>query len=172
MSGNAKVETLTKLIDEQIAGFDRRRKRDKDKAFRARLVQSIASASITVLLGLNVAKFGGSELIQEGFKAVALFISALATLFATWDTFFDHRELWIRYAAAASSLRGLRAELLYIKSGSETSETDIDDLFRRFQELLEKTNASWQQLRASSTTLKPHIGAGIVQGSAGHTDRG
>jgi Protein of unknown function (DUF4231) len=160
MSENSKSETLARLLEEQISSFDRRRKRDKDKALVARMVQALASASITVLLGLNISKLGGSELLQEWLKAVALVISATATLFAAWDAFFDHRELWIRYAAAASTLRGLRSELQYVtSSGSAPSEADLDRLFRQCQETLEKINTSWQQLRASPLKVQPQDSA-------------
>ena len=82
MSGDGKIEALSRMLDEQIAGFDQRRKRDKDKAYVARMAQAFASAAITVLLGLNIAKLGGTEAVQELLKAVALVVSAGATLFA------------------------------------------------------------------------------------------
>lgn len=151
-----KAKTLEHMLDEQISGFDKRRKRDKDKAFLFRMVQAFASASTTVLLGLNLSQLGWTDAAaQEWLKAAALIISAGATLFAAWDAFFDHRELWIRYATATSTLRGLRSELQYITSAGSASEAAIDRLFGQFQETLEKVNTSWQQLRASSSVARP-----------------
>jgi DNA-binding PucR family transcriptional regulator len=155
MDTKPKTEALRKMLDEQIESFERRRRRDKKKALGFRIAQAVASAVVTVLLGLNVSQLGFRDVAQEWLKSLALVISAAATVFAAWDAFFDHRELWVRYTSAAAALKTLRSELNYRAAGPDPmTEADADKLFQRFQEILDQANTSWQQLRAGASPTR------------------
>jgi hypothetical protein len=150
MSSKSKTDYLRNHLDTQIDEFNARRRRDKKKAVRAKVVQASAGAAVTVILGLDNTALGFSTTTDARLKTLALFLSAAVTIVAAWDAFFDHRSLWIRYAGVLAGLRAIRAELEYLTSDPDSiNETELDGLFRRTQALLESANLSWQQLRAA-----------------------
>src|ERR1700694_739198 len=116
MSVDGKVKYLTETINAQIESFGKLRIINKGKAFWFKMLITSSSAATTILLGLqgldHWTLFHAPTLV----KNLALLLSALVTLFSTWDTFFNHKALWVRYTLTLSQLKGIRAELEYLSS--------------------------------------------------------
>jgi hypothetical protein len=154
MSVDGKVKYLTETINEQIESFGKLRIINKGKAFWFKMLITSSSAATTILLGLQ-----GLEhwtLLPPLVKNLALLLSALVTLFSTWDTFFNHKALWVRYTLTLSQLKGIRAELEYLSSNGsqDLKEEDVDLLFRKYQSVIQETNSAWLSLRGDSSHRK------------------
>jgi len=101
-------EHLTQTVETCLRVFDAKRQKNKFLAFGLKIAIALLSAGITVLLGLS---FPGKE--EGTFKNIALGLSALSAVMGTWDAFFNHRTLWIRYTIAANRMRALLEEIKY-----------------------------------------------------------
>ncbi len=86
-----------------------------------------------------------------------MLLSAFVTVFATWEAFFDHKGLWVKYTRARAQLQSVKAELEYMLAGGDLLLPDdkIDPLFRQYQQILEETNSSWLQMRSEDTHKHP-----------------
>lgn len=148
MSADGKAKYLMDSLNQHLESFGKKRKENKDKAFWFKMFVTSFSAGTTILLGLqgleSITFFNASIWV----KNVALVFSAFVTLFSVWDTFFNHRALWVRYTKTITQLRGVKAELEYLSSNEgKVKEEDVDRLYQKFQTILEATNAFWQSLR-------------------------
>jgi hypothetical protein len=139
-----KVEVLVNQIRSQIDLFSRRRRRDKRKAFALQVATVVASASITVLLGLGKADEQG--LRQE----VALILGALITVLSAFEAFFNHRHLWIVRTETVRRLERLRRKLDFYLAGlasTDLNESAIDSFRRELDEILEEDQQKWLHMR-------------------------
>jgi hypothetical protein len=82
-------------------------------------------------------------------KNAFLTFSAFVTVLTAWDAFFNHRALWVHYKSTQMQLEGILAELDYLQAGSNGSPKpeDVDHLFRKYEQVLERTAQSWLELR-------------------------
>ena len=148
-----KIQTLNNKLDKEIKSFDDRRKDNKSKAFRSKILTTLFSVLTTILLGLQ--GFGAE--INIYLKDIAFTLSAFVTLFNTWDAFFNHRAIWIAYTETAGRLRVIRDELEYLTSGdiSMVKEADVDRLFRQYKTVLVESSRNWLQARKDEEQIKP-----------------
>lgn len=84
---------------------------------------------------------------------MALVLSASITLLSTWDTFYNHRGLWVRYTGTVTELKAIRSKLEYLLSDGERNvdSAELDALYDRLQVTLTETNMWWQQERKAVT---------------------
>jgi hypothetical protein len=138
-----RINWLRKEISHHIAGFDRGRKENKRKALRFRLSIVALGGLTTVFLGLKDTGF------DSVLRNAALIASALVTLLSTWDAFYNHRGLWVRYTATLVDLYAIDTELRYLceQGVGMIRITELDALFVRMQKVLKDTNEWWQQER-------------------------
>ena len=146
-----KTEFLSKALRSQIHSFDTKRKNNKRKALFFKLTVTLFGGATTVLLGLQGV---GHE---SAFRNLALVFSAVLTLLSTWDTFFNHRSLWTRYTATYTELRTIEADLDYLRLAGEgaLSESQVDALYMRYQNVLRNTNEWWQHERQQERPAMP-----------------
>ncbi|PKN48135.1 MAG: hypothetical protein CVU59_00205 [Deltaproteobacteria bacterium HGW-Deltaproteobacteria-17] len=146
MKPNPKLDVLRSQLAEQLNSFQRKRGQNKKKAFLVYLGATAISAVVTVLLGLQ----GIPDDKVVYIRNIALILSATVTLLTGFDTFFNHRALWVRYTQTATLLLGLQAKLDYLSAdeGREIPESEVDQLFEEMQRVLTETNRWWQNQRA------------------------
>jgi hypothetical protein len=148
MTTDPQREHLAEVVSTQIVSFAARRQTNKKKAFWFKMLITSFSAGTTILLGLQ----GLETLFPSAptvIKNMALVLSAFVTLFSAWDTFFNHKALWVRYTKTVTDLRSILSELEFLSSNtdSKVEGTDLDRLFRKYQSVLDETNSFWQNLR-------------------------
>jgi len=155
-----KLAILRAQIDHSVKWFRDARRRNRRNAFLLRFGTAALSAATTVVLGLQ-----GFETYRVLLKNVALILSASVTVIAAWESFFNHRELWVRYTATLGLLRGLQSDLEYACAGNIQAE-GLDVFHDRLNAILRETNASWLQLRdeANSTAATPKTRPGVQNG--------
>lgn len=136
---------LTALIDSQIASFYKKRQNNRRVAIFVKLSAAGLGAMTTVLLGLQ----GISGTYQNWVTNIALVASALVTIIATYEGFFDHRALWVRYTQTLTSLYSLKSELGFLLAASDVppSADSLTEIHARFQLILSATNEWWLSKR-------------------------
>ncbi len=143
MQAEERTEFLSKALGSNIDSFNRKRQNNKTKAFLFKMSITALGGATTVLLGL--------EDVSDPtlFKNAALVCSALITLLSTFDAFFNHRALWVRYTQTYTELLAIQSDLNYaLAGGPGTLQTDeIDALYRRFSLAMRRTNEWWQDTR-------------------------
>jgi hypothetical protein len=152
LSQNPKADCLAKMLDEQISSFRTRRLRNKRMAFTLQMAGTLLSALTTVLLGVQFKEHPIDHFYMRNF---ALGFSAAVTVFSAWESFFDHKGLWVRFAKTHSQLLAIKAELDYLLSGGgPVDDKNLDLLFTQYQTVLAESNNSWVQLRSQNTSTK------------------
>ncbi len=148
MSVEQKSALLTEKLTELIGSFSKNRRTNKRKALYLKLSITALGGATTVLLGLQGVE--RETLVQN----IALVFSALVTLLAAWDTFYNHRGLWVRYTETVNRLRDIEARHEYLQAGGTDAlkEDDLDALFERIRQTLRETDAWWQELRREPPT--------------------
>jgi hypothetical protein len=143
-----KVEFLQTSIDKQIEGFRKRRLVNRQESTRIHIWSTSLSAITTVLLGLT--DIGSPALL----KNVALCASSLVTLLNTWETFFNHKGMYIHYNHTVTELLHLRTDLDYLlcQGIDNVQESDLDAMYGRYQAILESTNSTWSDLRKQQSS--------------------
>ena len=137
---------LANKLDEQIKVFDRYRENNKFKALFFKLSITALGGITTVIWGLQ--GVGNEDL----FRNVALVLSATITLLGTFDTFFDHRAMWVRYTKTVTDLRAIRSDLEYQQTVSDNLASEkLDRLYARYKSVITDTNEWWHQLREKET---------------------
>lgn len=150
MKPNPKLEVLKSQLTGSLDSFQRKRRQNKKKAFFVYLGATAISALVTVLLGLQ----GVPDEKVVYIRNIALVLSATVTLLTGFETFFNHRALWVRYTQTVTQLLGVQARLNYLTTAEsrEVLETDVDRLFEEMHRALAETNKWWQDQRAEEPT--------------------
>ena len=116
-------------------------------AFRLRITVAVLSAVTTVLVGIS-----GKSIIVEPYvqilSIVTLVVSATISVIAAWDAFYSFRDIWILFSEGIQGLYALQRELKYVKVDGN-SEPRLDDIFKRFQKIVDDTSRSWGRRRAA-----------------------
>jgi hypothetical protein len=133
---------LEKTIKKHISLFDGKRQRNKYLSLGIKLTSAFLSAAIIILLGLNV-----SAEIKTNYANIALVLSAIITILNTWDAFFNHKTLWVRFTVATQSLRSIDEELQFFKSKGNLNDSQIEQLHKKFKDVLTTLDRDWETLR-------------------------
>jgi hypothetical protein len=148
---NKKIEFLQMHIDERISRFTSKRIDNKFKARNFYVSTTVLAAISTIVLGLDVAG-GGANTIIEGYdkltKNIALIISAIITIVSAYDSFFDHKSLWVNFTTAKSKMRSLKFDLDYYLEGNDNiAKEDIERFKARYIDILNDVGKKWSNLR-------------------------
>jgi hypothetical protein len=138
------VEYLRKKIDEQQNGFKSRRNKNRNLAIRIKLALIILSAIVTILLGIR------NESVTAAFTNLAFVISAAITALTAVEEFFEYRGLWVRYNITFVQLKSLQEDLEYLilrENDEKKLKSELDELHKKFKDILEITNAEWLSMR-------------------------
>ena len=143
MDENQALEVLSAELDKQLRLFLTRRRRDKRKSTTLQMATVSLSAIITVLLGLRV-----DPGLESVLANVALGLGVAVTILATYDSFFDHRKLWVIRTITVRRLEELQRELDYRAASSVKSLNDLSPIiFSRLNQILEDDRREWLQIR-------------------------
>jgi len=146
MSSQEQIEYLKKSLDDQINAFKQRRKENRRLSVWLRLLIISLGGLITVLLGLKV-----DSALQQPLNNLALVFGAVISLATAIESFFNYRELYVRYTTTYVQLLNLKSDLEFylIGDNNKSSKQDIEKFFNRFQSILTETNEFWQQTKIS-----------------------
>ena len=144
MGNGEKRDLLKGEVEKQLRIFAARRRRDKRKSTILQMASVTLSATITVLLGLRVGPSPGPTLTN-----VALSLGALATVLAAYDSFFDHRKLWVARTITLRRLEDLKRDLAFRLSAvrEEDASAVVDELFAELNKILEEDRREWLRIR-------------------------
>ena len=149
--GEAKgrIEFLRNSLRRQTESFSKKREKNRQSAFWAKMFASCFGAATTIMIGLqNNELFEGYEHTSALLSAAALVTSAGVTLLSVWDGFFDHRWLWIQYTSTLGQLYAISDELDFLTADDmEIASDKLEGLYRRFEAVLQDTDNSWAQKR-------------------------
>lgn len=146
------VALLRQLLTENIDGFRLSAASNKRRALVAKIITASLAAATTLLLGLK-----SSPIFKEyenGFSSAALLFSAVVPVLVAWDTFFDHRWLWVRFTAAVTSLFKIRDDLNYSEANKELTQKVLDGFYGQFRNAVDQTSSSWLEKREKPTSGK------------------
>lgn len=137
-------EHLAETVEKCLRVFDAKRQKNKFIAFGLKIAIALLSAGVTVLLGLSY-----PNKPETTFKNIALSLSALSAVIGTWDAFFNHRTLWIRYTIAANRMRSLLEEIRYeiARSQGVVPAATVDQMFGKYREIVNEANHAWEDMR-------------------------
>ena len=144
MLATEKAKYLSRALKKTSSEYNAKRGENKRKALLFKLTITGFSGATTVLLGLQ--GIGQEYLLRN----TALLLSAWVTLLSTWDSFFNHRGLWARYTTTCAALRAVESDLEYLLLMDDGMYTDeqIDELYDRFQAIIQETNQWWERERS------------------------
>ncbi|HEY7213960.1 MAG TPA: SLATT domain-containing protein [Thermoanaerobaculia bacterium] len=150
MSTNDKLTFLRDAIAERGKALNDRAAANRQRGFRMKMLVTGLSAFTTVVLGLK----GFNSAWSIGIQNVALVSSALVSMFAAWDAFFNYRANWLVQQSTVGLLKELEKDLQYLSAGGEgpLDETKLDELYERYRQIMTDYNAAWAQLKRASSS--------------------
>src|SRR5215510_3127854 len=124
------IEYLKKSLDDQINSFKRRRIQNRRFSIWLRVLIISLGALITVLLGVKV-----DSALQQSLNNLALLCGAVISLATAVESFFNYRELYVRYTVTYTQLLNLKSDLEFYLIGdhNKPQKQDIENFFKRFQ---------------------------------------
>lgn len=139
----SRFEILQQEISKMIEFSSSRAKRNKKNSFRIYISIAISSALITFLVAVG----DDFKEYRTIIKILTLFFSASSTIFAAWDGFYNHKELWVIYGETRGRLKELE---LKTKLATEQDKNDpeyIDQIHKDFQSIVNHGSFKWKELR-------------------------
>lgn len=76
-----------------------------------------------------------------------LFFSAMSSILAAWDGFYNHKELWVIYGEIRHYLKELHLKTRLISESEKNNPEYIRKLHNEFQSIVSKGNFKWKELR-------------------------
>lgn len=148
-----KIDFLKENIDKQIGNFKYKRDGNRRSAFVLTISLAISSALVTVLIGLHGIDGSNKTYVLN----IALLLSALVTIGSVFDSFYNPKDLWVKYTKTTNDLYEIKSSLDYLLTkGIENIDiAQIDELYDEYQNVLRITNEQWSKLRQSSKDNKP-----------------
>ncbi|WP_299161345.1 SLATT domain-containing protein [uncultured Tenacibaculum sp.] len=139
-----KFEILQEEISKMIEKTTNSSIQNKKKSFRIYIGISISSALVTFLvaIGGDIPKEWSSTL-----KVVTLFFSALSTVLAAWDGFYNHKQLWVYYGDSKNNLKALLLKLRLLSDDDKNNQNMINEIHKEYQAIMNKGNYKWKELR-------------------------
>lgn len=142
-TNHTRFEILQEEIVKMIQLTTCRTKNNKIKSFRIYISIAISSALITFLVAIGD-DFPNYKTI---IKILTLFFSAMSTIFAAWDGFYNHKELWVIYGETRDRLKELHLKTKLASEEEKNSNEYIAQVHKEFQSIVNKGNFKWKELR-------------------------
>jgi hypothetical protein len=114
------ITLFRNLLTENIEGFRQSADKNRRRALIAKIITASLAAATTLLLGLKSNPIFTEH--ENAFSSAALVFSAFVPVLVAWDSFFDHRWLWVRFTAAVTSLFKISDDLNYSEAKKELSQ--------------------------------------------------
>ena len=142
-------EALANELEYQINRVNKQRKRDKRKATWLKMATIILTAAVPVLIGLE-----GVANISSLLTNVAFVIGVVVTGIIAYDSFFDHRSLWVMRANTLAKMRTLKIDFDFdvARAPEHLSESSLNTLMSRLEVILKDDLESWLSLRRRQAT--------------------
>ncbi len=143
----AKAKWLEEMLIKSIDSAGRKRDRNMRKASWVKIATIVLAGMATIFLGLQLAG------LEKLFKELAFVFSAIVTLVAAIEPFYNWRALWVEHESALAEFHRTLDELRYYLAGREVEEIDIakvELLFNQYQEVWTKVSNNWIEHRQSS----------------------
>ena len=143
MSSKSKLEVLIKDINENISFFERRKEKNKKRAYKLKMASIISSALVTLLLGLKAVNI-------NLFSNIALFFASLMTVFNGIEGFYNHRGLWYKDIRTLTSLKELKRDIDFSIAGEQEESISIELLTEyknRLQNIFTEDINTWSKMR-------------------------
>lgn len=142
--GESAEEFVERAIEHEIQAFDSSRQFYRRGFYYFTLGTAILSAATTVLIGMS--KIYSN---QAWISALALATSAGITIFAAWDGFFRHKDLWVQKTDTWMALQSLQSNFQFakLKAGGSLSEEQIEEFFKRFNRIVMAEHELWKKVR-------------------------
>lgn len=145
MSSKTKIEVLMNDIHSNLSFFEKRKDKNKKRAYKLKLASITSSALVTLLLG-----FRGVNV--NLFSNIALFFAALITIFNGIEGFYNHKELWFKDVKTLSDLKALKREVEFSIAG-EPEEPISPELLTHYknklQHILNEDVNTWSKMKES-----------------------
>lgn len=138
-----RFEILQEEIEKMIYLTSCRSKQNKRKSFRIYISIAISSALITFLVAVGDDFPNYKTLI----KILTLFFSAMSTIFAAWDGFYNHKDLWVIYGETRDRLKELHLKTKLASDKEKNDSEYIIHVHKEFQSIVNKGNFKWKELR-------------------------
>lgn len=148
---------LGTLLNEAVAEH-RRRKDELRRASSALNIGAMAvSGCATVLLGLHI----DSATYLDVSRNIALVLSAVLTLIASLNTFWDLDKYWMRRKVIYNDLVVLKEEFEYVRAmRGPGMRKEMEDIFGSYLHLLRKHSDYWEgREQAAGAAVLPLAGA-------------
>ncbi|MDJ1483115.1 DUF4231 domain-containing protein [Cytophagaceae bacterium YF14B1] len=140
---------LKKSISDRITSVNRNRLYYRRRSFYAFISTTILAALTTVLLGINSVDPDCKEFI----RIAALLISSVITIVNAYNSYFNHKELWLINNQALNRFYKLQFEIEFLEKGHENITPDkINELREEYQKIIDQLNSEWDRHRATSYT--------------------
>lgn len=138
-------ESLAFLKDEleyRITRVDENKIYFRKRAYYAYISTTILAAISTIILGLNFEKF------ENHIRIIALCLSGVITVVNAYNTFFNHKDIWIANNEALNKLRELKFDIEFAeKEHHELTTPQISKFKTRYQTILYELNKTWKEKR-------------------------
>lgn len=143
-NSNSKLGVLSNEISIMIQNTTNRSNQNKKKSFRIYIGIAISSALITFLvaIGNDVPKN-----LSAPVKFLTLFFSALTTILASWDGFYNHKQLWVNYSETRDLLKELQLKIKLASEEDQKKSEFIKHIHQEYQSIVNKSNFKWKELR-------------------------
>ncbi|HEX2911072.1 MAG TPA: SLATT domain-containing protein [Chloroflexia bacterium] len=114
-----------------------------------KMITVIFAAASTILLGVQV-----DPGLTNSLKNIALLLTASIAVFNAYDSFFDHKSLWINDTITLTQLRSLELDIKYYRASNKEDLNEIDNFKNRLNTILTESAKQWQTLRAEDKGQK------------------
>lgn len=149
-----KAEQLGREIGGAIEHIKKEKRNNQRRASYIKIATVVFTASITVLLGLQVAG------LENSFKSIALILGAIVTMLNALEPYFNYRTLWIEHEAALANFHGLKREYKFYMEGLPPESLSLSELGKlndKYQQLWKQLSHSWLEYRRGDDTLQQKI---------------
>ena len=144
-SEKAKLNFIKDKLTTQINSFDRKREDNKKKSFFLHMMVTVLSALTTIVLGLKIEVIPYQEHYAQN---IALVLAGVITVMGAYNSFFNHKKLWVNFTQIRNNLYELKLDIDYYEQGNDSLEMNkIDDFKNRFQQIMDESNQQWSELR-------------------------
>jgi hypothetical protein len=139
-----KLEFLSNKVKESFDFYNTRRIDNKLKGFRLKMAATVFSVLITIVAGISLSENAYYSKIAN---LLVLVFGGAITIFNTWDTFYNHKDMWIKYTENTTRLHALDIAVGYVALSPDLTLAQVDELFDQYYNIIEEAGKSWVQLR-------------------------
>lgn len=143
-----KIAFVKAKIKGSIDFYTKARVDNKHKAVRAKLSVTAMSAVISIAAGIALS-FDAATFWPDAINILVLVLGGVSTVVGTWDNFYDHKDLWVRYTDYFMKLIHLQSQLEYLELSPTTKLADVDKVMGAYLKILDDSRVEWTKIRTA-----------------------